>query len=147
MSTILTFHFPTEFDPSKNREWQTGWDRFSRATLKSNGGVVCRGTCGGGAVDRRSFCGVIRYINLPAVKQHLLEEESRGPLYGGLVQMKALASEGMVVEFASMYELRDGWLGSVIKTHKDDPRHNQVVERFARFAKTRANSASSLSKA
>jgi hypothetical protein len=139
MPTILTFHFPSEFDPSKRGEWQTAWDQFGRAALKSKGGVVSSKTCGGWAVDRRSFCGVVRYINIPAMKQYLSEAESKTPLYG-LANLKGLASEGMDVKFASMYCLNDGWLGSVTKSHKDN---SGVEKMFAKMQKLHSGSSKS----
>jgi hypothetical protein len=121
ISTILIFHFPSEFDPSKKNEWNTAWDQFSYFALQSNGGVVSSKTCGGWAVDHKSFCGMIRYINIAAMKQYISDVESKAPLYSGLEKLKELASEGMDVEFASMYCLENGWLGSVTETQKDNP--------------------------
>ena len=131
MSTILTFHFSPEFDPSQKDRWGTAWDQFSYSALKSSGGAVSSKTCGGWAVNHSSFCGVIRYKDIPAMKQHLFEAGSKEPLYGGLGKLKGLAEKGMDVEFASMYCLEDGWLGSVTKTRKDNP------GREAMFAKMR----------
>jgi hypothetical protein len=66
---------------------------------------VSSGTCGG---CHRSYCGIIRYINILSMKQFLSEAESKLPIAGGLAQ---LASEGMEVQFAGMCCLGMGGLG------------------------------------
>jgi len=82
---------------------------------------VSSGTCAGWSFDRRSFIGMIRYSDIPTMKQYLEEAQTTKVLYGGLPRMRELASEGMDIEFTSMFCLEHGWLGSVTETRKHDP--------------------------
>jgi hypothetical protein len=132
MSTILTFHFPSDFDHLfKNPEWDTAWHRFSNAALRSEGGVVSSGTCAGWSIDHKSFCGVVKYQDIPTMKQYLAEAELKVSSEGGLGKLKELARWGVDVEFASMFCLEDGWLGSVTETQKDRPELQYLLD-FAR---------------
>jgi hypothetical protein len=62
------------------------------------------------------------------MKQYLTEASTHKLLYGGLARLRELASEGMDVEFASMFCLEHGWLGSVTETIKHDPALQSMFE-------------------
>jgi hypothetical protein len=66
-------------------------------SLESEGGGVTSRTCGGWALDGFFCCGVMRYRDIPGMKQLLSREVL------GLVKLKELAGKEMNVEFASMY--------------------------------------------
>lgn len=115
---MFTFRFSDPVGSDSGAQWDALYGDFSRAIMKSPGGVVASGCTYGWSLDRESFCGAFRYLNRDSMESFLGGGEGR-------VLMEALrsrASAGVEVEYLDTRKFDRGWHGSVDKTLPDNPR-------------------------
>lgn len=121
-SDTVSVHFTFKFnDPvlssSDAGQWDTSFAEFTRAVMKSPGGVVATSCSYGWGLNRDSYCVSFRYLNIETM-QSFLEENETSRLLG---ELRPHATGGIEVEFLETRVFRHGWQGSVDQTQPQNP--------------------------